>query len=121
MAGLVGYNPHHAANQYVLNSNNIISKNTISQNMTGSVNSTMQVTQINFPSNDANQVAGGGIILPIANQSSHEFKMKHNSSNQSFHSQKKITGGPHVAMTTIRKPGALAAPSLDNSFNNHLR
>lgn len=47
MAGLVGYNPHHG-NQFVLNSNNIsnniISKNTISQNMTGSVNSTMQVT-----------------------------------------------------------------------------
>ena len=25
----------------------------------------------------------------------------------------------HVGMTTIRKPGALGAPSLDNSFNNH--
>ena len=81
--------------------------------MTGSVNSTMQVTQINFPNNDQ-----GGMIPPIANQSSHEFKMKHNSSNQSFHSQKKMPAA-HVGMTTIRKPGALGAPSLDNSFNNH--
>lgn len=44
--------------------------------------------------------------------------MKHNSSNQSFHSQKKMAGA-HVGMTTIRKPGAIGAPSLDNSFNNH--
>lgn len=44
--------------------------------------------------------------------------MKHNSSNQSFHSQKKIVGGAG-GMSTIRKPGGHGGPSLDNSFNNH--
>ena len=66
----------------------------------------------------ANNDAHGATILPMPNQSSHEFKMKHNSSNQSFHSQKKIGGGAG-GMSTIRKPGGHGAPTLDNSFNNH--
>lgn len=42
--------------------------------------------------------------------SNNDYKMKHNSSNQSIHSQKKIGGG----ISTIRKPGA--GGELDNSF-----
>lgn len=82
--------------------------------MTGGVNNTMQVNQKNL------HVPGGDptTMLPLPNQSSHEFKMKHNSSNQSFHSQKKMGGAG--GMSTIRKPGGHnAPPTLDNSFNNH--
>ena len=44
-----------------------------------------------------------------------DYKMKHNSSNQSIHSQKKIG-----SISTIRKPGAGGGQivMLDNSFNN---
>lgn len=113
MAGLGGYYPHHGGGQYIIGSNNVVGMNSHSQNMmmSSGVNSTMQVNQKNLHHNN-----DGG--LPHPNQSSHEFKMKHNSSNQSFHSQKKIAGAG--GMSTIRKPGGHnAPPTLDNSFNNH--